>query len=476
MADRVSGDGEEGRARPARDAEGNRLGRRLQRYAQVGGGMSGVAARLVGNRLFGDKLNESTARELREALGGMKGPIMKIAQLLSSIPEAVPKEFAEELSQLQSSAPPMGWPFVKRRMRAELGADWQSHFRSFERDAAFAASLGQVHRAVAPDGREVVSKLQYPDMQSAVEADLRQLRVLLQIFRRVDSAIDTREIYQELSERLREELDYEREAAHMRLYDLIFGADPRIIVPEPVPELSTKRLLTMTRLDGEPILSFRDHPLEDRNEIARSMFAAWWHPFARYGVIHGDPHLGNYTVRTHDDVPAKGGANKSGGWAINLLDYGCIRIFPPAFVAGVIELYHAIATEDRDRAAAAYDRWGFTGLDNEMIDTLNIWAKFIYGPLLDDRVRSIADGVSPAEYGRKEAYRVHQALKELGPVTPPREFVFMDRAAIGLGAVFLHLDAELNFHEMFMEAIEGFDATALEARQREALDAAGVPA
>ena len=472
MADSTAdGEGETGRKRPPRDAEGNRFGRRLQRYAQVGTGMSGVAARLVGNRLFGDKLNESTARELREALGGMKGPIMKIAQLLSSIPDVVPKEFAEELSQLQSSAPPMGWPFVKRRMRAELGADWQSRFASFEREAAFAASLGQVHRAVAPDGREVVAKLQYPDMQSAVEADLRQLRVLLQIFRRVDKAIDTSEIYQELSERLREELDYEREAAHMRLYDRIFADDPRIIVPEPLPELSTKRLLTMTRLDGEPILNFRDHPLEDRNEIARSMFAAWWHPFARYGVIHGDPHLGNYTVRMHDDVPEKGR-----GWAINLLDYGCIRIFPPAFVAGVIELYHAIQDDDRDRAAAAYENWGFTGLSNELIDTLNIWASFIYGPLLDDRVRSIADGVSPGEYGRKEAFRVHQALKELGPVTPPREFVFMDRAAVGLGAVFLHLDAELNFHEMFVEAIEGFDFAALEARQRKALDAAGVPA
>ena len=473
MADRTA-DGDGGR--PPRDAEGNRLGRRLQRYAQVGTGMSGVAARLVGNRLFGDKLNESTARELREALGGMKGPIMKIAQLLSSIPDVVPKEFAEELSQLQSSAPPMGWPFVKRRMRAELGADWQSHFKSFEHEAAFAASLGQVHRAVAPDGRQVVSKLQYPDMQSAVEADLSQLRVLLQIFRRVDKAIDTREIYQELSDRLREELDYEREAAHMRLYDRIFENDARIIVPEPVPELSTKRLLTMTRLDGEPILSFRDHPLEDRNAIARSMFAAWWHPFARFGVIHGDPHLGNYTVRMHDGVPEKGGNKKGKEWAINLLDYGCIRIFPPAFVAGVIELYHAIEQDDRDRAAAAYESWGFTGLGNELIDTLNIWAKFIYGPLLDDRVRSIADGVSPAEYGRKEAFRVHQALKELGPVTPPREFVFMDRAAIGLGAVFLHLDAELNFHEMFVEAIEGFDAAALAERQSAALAAAGVPA
>ena len=93
----------------------------------------------------------------------------------------------------------------------------------------------------------------------------------------------------------------------------------------------------------------------------------------------------------------------------------------------------------------AYETWGFKRLNRELIDALNIWARFIYGPLLDDRVRTIADGVKPSEYGRKEAFRVHQALKARGPVTVPREFVFMDRAAIGLGAVFLHLRGGAQF-------------------------------
>src|SRR5207244_11413028 len=86
----------------------------------------------------------------------------------------------------------------------------------------------------------------------------------------------------------------------------------------------------------------------------------------------------------------------------------------------------------------------------------NNWARCTYGPLLEDRVRSLADGIKPAEYGRREAFKVHQALKQRGPVKVPREFVFMDRAAIGLGAVFLHLGAELNFHRLFNEAIEDF--------------------
>ena len=115
------------------------------------------------------------AAELAAALGGLKGPIMKVAQLLATIPEALPPEYVAELTKLQSQAPPMGWAFVKRRMQAELGADWQTKFASFEHHPAAAASLGQVHRATSHDGAELACKLQYPDMQSAVEADLRQL-------------------------------------------------------------------------------------------------------------------------------------------------------------------------------------------------------------------------------------------------------------------------------------------------------------
>ncbi|PKP76248.1 MAG: ABC transporter ATP-binding protein, partial [Alphaproteobacteria bacterium HGW-Alphaproteobacteria-3] len=272
-----------------RDREANRLGRRFQRYAQVGAGVGGIAARAAGARLLGlDQADGRMARDLKTALGGLKGPIMKVAQMIATIPEAVPADFASELSQLQSAAPPMGWPFVKRRMRAELGAGWESRFATFEREAAAAASLGQVHRAASLDGAPLAVKLQYPDMQSAVDADLNQLGVVFSIHRRMDPAIDTREIYAEIGERLREELDYLREAAHMRLYADIFSDDPRIAVPRVVEELTTKRLLTMSWLDGKPLLSFRDHSLDERNRIAEAMFAAWWMPFSRYGVIHGD--------------------------------------------------------------------------------------------------------------------------------------------------------------------------------------------
>ncbi|MGE4372539.1 MAG: ABC1 kinase family protein [Xanthobacter sp.] len=448
------------------DDERNRFSARALRYARVGANVGGVAARMAGSRLLGGSAGgEANAAALATALGGLKGPLMKVAQLMATVPDVLPPEYAAELQKLQSDAPPMGWSFVKRRMRAELGPDWEQCFSSFERKPAAAASLGQVHRAVTLEGDPVAVKLQYPEMQAAVEADLNQLDFLFSLHRRMDGAIDTREIAREIGERVREELDYRREAKHVALYAHILAHEPGVRVPRIHPELSTGRLLTMAWLEGEKILAFKEHALDERNLLARAMFTAWWMPFSRFGVIHGDPHLGNYTV-FRDEVGAPGG--------INLLDYGCIRIFPPAFVAGVVDLYRGLLDGDEARVVHAYETWGFVGLKRELIEVLNIWARFIYGPLMDDRVRTIADGVEPGQYGRAQAFEVHSALKRLGPVTVPREFVFMDRAAIGLGAVFLHLRAELNFHALFEAAIEDFEAVAVAQRQHAALQMAGL--
>jgi predicted unusual protein kinase regulating ubiquinone biosynthesis (AarF/ABC1/UbiB family) len=448
------------------DEEENRFAARAARYVRVGTNVGAVAARVAGSRLFGFELDRSrNAAELAAALGGLKGPIMKAAQLLSTIPEALPPEYARELAQLQSAAPPMGPAFMRRRMQAELGPDWQARFRSFETEAAASASLGQVHRAVALDGRPLAVKLQYPDMQSAVEADVNQLKVVFAIHARMDPAVDTAEILKEIAARLREELDYELEARHMALYAAIFRDDPLIRVPEVIHELSTRRLLSMTWAEGRRLLAYKEGPLEDRNQIARAMFRAWWLPFSHYGVIHGDPHLGNYNVFETDGRP--------GG--INLLDYGCMRTFAPRFVQGVIDLYRGLLTGNEALIVHAYETWGFQGLKQELIEVLNIWARFIYGPLLDDRVRTIAEGTTPGEYGRREAFKVHKALKEKGPVRVPREFVFMDRAAIGLGGVFLHLDARLNYYRIFNDTIEGFRLDEVVARQAALFQATGVP-
>jgi predicted unusual protein kinase regulating ubiquinone biosynthesis (AarF/ABC1/UbiB family) len=435
----------------------------VRRFARTSGAVGGIAARVAGERVFGIKTDRAShAEDLRQILGGLKGPLMKVAQILTTIPDALPPEYAAELSELQANAPPMGWPFVRRRMVGELGADWQSRFKSFGQEAAAAASLGQVHKAELPDGQLVACKLQYPDMPSTVEADLRQLKIAMAIYHRMDNAIQNDEIYKELSERLREELDYLREAAQMRLYHAMLDDIADVHVPTPIAELTTSRLLTMTWLDGGPLQRWidSDPPLEARNRVAEALFRAWYVPFYRYGVIHGDPHLGNYQVRPDG--------------AVNLLDFGAIRVFPASFARGVIDLFEAIRDRDDEKAAEAYRNWGFDDITPTKVTVLNGWARFLYEPLLDDRVRRIQEN-EDGQYGRTVAEGVHSGLKSIGGVRPPREFVLMDRSAVGLGSVFLRLKAELNWSRLYHEVTADFDEAAVARRQAEALAVAGVP-
>jgi predicted unusual protein kinase regulating ubiquinone biosynthesis (AarF/ABC1/UbiB family) len=441
--------------------EESTLGGRVKRYGQVTGTMAGLAARVAGEKYLGIKIERGDhAQQLTSALGNLKGPLMKVGQILATIPEALPAEYARDFQQLQSSAPPMGWPFVRRRMKAELGPDWETKFKSFEKEACAAASLGQVHKAVTHDGELIACKLQYPDMNSAISADLNQLKMIFSIYERYDKAIKTGHVHEELAARLYEELDYELEARHCKLYADMLKNEKGVHVPRVIDELSTDRLLCSSWLDGDKIMNFIDAPQEQRNRLAMNMFRAWYVPLYYYGVIHGDPHMGNYTVRKDD--------------SINLLDFGCVRVFPPSFVAGVIDLYHALMENDTARAVHAYETWGFKNLNKDQVETLNIWARFLYGPIMDDKIRPIGE-VTNGVYGRETAMHVHQKLRENGGVSVPREFVFMDRAALGLGSVFLHLKAEINWYKVFNELIQDFDLNKLEARQKETLKRHNVP-
>jgi predicted unusual protein kinase regulating ubiquinone biosynthesis (AarF/ABC1/UbiB family) len=452
----------------SRDDEANRLSARASRYARLGVNAGALAARMGVNRLTGGA-RDADAKALAKALGSMKGPLMKVGQLLSTIPDALPQDYANELMRLQSQAPPMGAGFVRRRMQAELGPRWRERFAEFDFKPAAAASLGQVHKARTLAGDEVACKLQYPEMASAVETDLAQLDILFSLHRRMSAAIDTREIAREIRARVREELDYQREAKLARLYGLMLADKPFVRVPRVEQELSTRRLITLQWLDGEPLIAFERANQEARDAIAVGLFHAWWRPFLRYGVIHGDPHLGNYAVV----ASGAGEARKVEG--INLFDYGCVRIFPSRFVSGVVELYRALKAGDEAGIAEAYAMWGFPALTRGTFEAMNIWARFICGPILDDRVRTAADGVSPSEYGRREIGQVMRALRaEGGGLVIPREFVFLERATIGLGGAFLRLGARLNFHRLYEDAIADFGAGAVAQRQAEALEAVGL--
>ncbi len=439
--------------------EKNKFSKRLKRYANLGSSAGIIALKFAGSKFFKNSKDLKTANQITEMLGELKGPVMKIAQLISTVPDLLPQEYTQALAQLQSNAPPMGWNFVRRRMKNELGFDWQKNFDNFEKEPFAAASLGQVHKADINNGEIVVCKLQYPDMASTVEADISQLKLIFSIYKKIDSSIDTTNIMKEISNRVREELDYTREIKNLKLYGNFFKDNDQINVPKVYDRLSTNKLISMRWLDGNNLLSYKNEKHEIRKIIAINMFHAWYLPFYKCAIIHGDPHLGNYSVAS--DL------------SINLLDFGCVRIFDPKFVKGVIDLYHAILNEDHELAVHAYETWGFENISKELIEILNIWAKFLYSPLLENKVRKMQDTNSTA-YGAEAAAKVHKELKRIGGVKPPQEFVFMDRAAIGLGSVFLHLDAEINWFKLFNNLIENFDVNKVKKFQSDQLSFAKI--
>lgn len=417
----------------------------FKRYAKVSGALSSAATRYVGERFFGIKTNHSDqAKAFTQLMGSLKGPIMKVAQFLATVPDAIPEEYADEFLQLQSHAPPMGGYFVRRRMKGELGDSWRSHFKDFNEKAVAAASLGQVHKAVTQDNHPVACKLQYPNMAKVIESDIRQLKLGLKLYESTFGALKTHQLFQEIVDRLKEELDYTLEAQNLTHFRDIFSQESFICVPKVYKDLSTKCLLTMEWLDGVPLKEVLTHSQDDKNRIAKHLFVAWYKPLYHFGVIHGDPHMGNYTFRPDA--------------TINLLDFGCVRRFNKSFVKSIIDLYEALDQNDHEALVAAYESWGFTDLSKELVEALTLWAKMLYDPLLDNRVRPIKQGNSGAE-GREIAARVHDILKREGGVTPPREFVFLDRAAVGIGSVFMRLQAEQNWHKLFMDLISHVDIT-----------------
>jgi len=438
-----------------KDSESKSLVKQIKRFAQVGGTVGKLATKLASQKYLGIKLNKNKhAAEIRASLGSLKGPLMKVAQLSATIPDLLPPEYVEELIHLQSNAPPMGWLFVKRRMASELSQNWQKKFTDFDKEATRAASLGQVHRAVLSNKKIVACKLQYPDMESAVTADLSQLKLIFSIYQSYNKAIKTEEAYKEIADRLKEELDYLREKKLMKVFKNIFSDSSFVHVPDVIDKLSTKRLITMTWLDGEPILNYKKEKKEIRNIIAKNMFNAWYKPFYEYGIIHGDPHPGNYTIQK--DL------------SVNLFDFGCMRIFDGKFIQGVIDLYFALQENDKAKAVHAYEQWGFANITKAKVEVLNKWAGLLYSPLMEDKVQKIQENDSGV-YGAEVASVVHKELKKLGGIKPPQEFIFMDRAAVGLGSIFIHLKAEVNWYQIFHKLIENFQVTELNKRQQKAL-------
>ena len=424
----------------------DKFSKRASRYIQLTGQVGGLLTKLGANRFLGVNIDKDKhALNLKKDLGEIKGPFMKIAQFISMIPDALPIEYSNQLIQLQSHAPSMGELFVKRRMENELGENWKNFFLGFNTSASYAASLGQVHKAKLKNGDLVACKLQYPDMQSAVNVDLNQFRIILNLFEKYNKAIKTKKIFLEIKDRLVEEIDYENEINNIKIFKKIFEFNKFVNIPKIYRNCSTKRLITMSWLEGQSLDEMLRYSKNKKNlseRIATNIFNTWYMPFYKFCVIHGDPHFGNYSFKKNGNI--------------NLFDFGCVRFFPIKFVKAVLNLYYALEKKDEDLMVEAYKTWGFKKINKKLIKVLNLWASYIYGPLLEDKKRLI-QGEKKKGYGFDIVNNVYKELRKIGGIEPPKEFVFMDRAAIGMGSLFMKLDVKLNWHNLFKNLIKDFD-------------------
>jgi predicted unusual protein kinase regulating ubiquinone biosynthesis (AarF/ABC1/UbiB family) len=383
------------------------------------------------------------ALRIVESSKELKGAFMKLVQMLSMRDEILPGEALKILSVVQSQVPPMDYEEIRDQVKRELGKSPEQLFRSFDEEAFAAASLGQVHRAVLKSGEDVVVKVQYPGVEETVQQDLSNIKALLQVFTRIGrdvmrQNIDQSEVYQELEERLHEELDYINEAKNIALFQQMFRDDRDVLIPEVYPQFSSRRVLTMSCLDGYPFADILkpgvDQPTKDW--VALKYFRVTWRQIFEFGTLHTDPHPGNYLVTYHPKLA--------------ILDFGSIRIFPESIRVAYRDLAAAILRRDEDAMADCCVRLGFLDRGDDptpMIKILDV----IFEPVLVDRkydprtYDSLEKGMEIASIGFE-----HRLFKA------PGHRVFLARALIGLDSYLKQLGTVTNWHRVFKECVEKY--------------------
>jgi predicted unusual protein kinase regulating ubiquinone biosynthesis (AarF/ABC1/UbiB family) len=383
------------------------------------------------------------AMRIVESSKELKGAFMKLVQMLSMRDDIVPAEALKILSVVQSQVPPMEYGEIRAQVKRELGGFPEQLFREFDREAFAAASLGQVHRAVLKSGEEVVVKVQYPGVDETVQQDLRNIKALLQVFTLIGrdvmrQHIDQSEVYQELEERLHEELDYINEARNIALFQKMFRDDPEVVIPAVYAQFSSRRVLTMSRLDGYPFADILKPGVDQATKdwVALKYFRVTWRQIFEFGTLHTDPHPGNYLVTYHPKLA--------------ILDFGSIRIFPDAIRTAYHAMAGAILRRDRRVMAECFVRLGFldAGDDPEpMVKIMDV----IFEPVLVDRkydprdYDSLEKGMEIATIGFE-----HRLFKA------PGHRVFLTRALIGLDSYLKQLGTVANWHRVFKECVERY--------------------
>lgn len=380
-----------------------------------------------------------TAEDVAKELGEMKGVLMKAGQLISFIFEALPDEAQAALATLQADAAPMAPSLAAGVVQSELGSPPERVFLDWTDMPVAAASIGQVHRAVTPDGRVIAVKVQYPGVHEAIESDLDAAEAMYAMFSMMMlKGLDAKGLVDELRARMREELDYGLEARNVKEFAGHFSGHPWVRVPALVPEYSTAKLLSTEWVDGMTFDQFRATATPDTKQRAAEVIWRFaQHAIVRHRAFNGDPHPGNYKFH-HDG-------------SVTFLDYGLVKRWSPGEWESLVPTLDALIVQrDPERLVAAMEASGFLreghGLAPELVFD---YVRSPYIPYLTDEFTFTRDWMADTLGTIFDVQGPHQQVIEA--LNMPPSFVILDRVVWGVSAILGKLEAHGPWRGMLLE-------------------------
>jgi predicted unusual protein kinase regulating ubiquinone biosynthesis (AarF/ABC1/UbiB family) len=432
----------------------SRIGR-LTRLGSLATGLAGDVAGAAGRMATGrgwdhaaGKFHEQAARRLFESLGQMKGLPMKMGQMLSYIDDFIPAElravYSTALKDLQVKARPMRWPEIEAALREDLGAGPDEIFARFDRVPIAAASIGQVYRAALADGTEVVVKVQYPGITEAIRADLKNVKMLRDVFALVLRQVDIERSLADIQARVLEECDYISELLNQREFHEAWASDPEVRIPRAIEEHCGHQVLVSEYVEGLGFQEMlRQKDARERSRLGRTVFRFVFRSLYVHGLFHADPHPGNYLF------PEDG--------TVAFLDFGCVQRYDLEARHGFGGLRRLASegvrgAELRRRMAEVYELP--EDLDEEEWEFLERYVLLCFEPVLEDRVfrfdraytEKLADTLMSGKllFARKVVRKGVREAKRPG-------LVFLNRIQYGLASVLASMEAEENWYQIARE-------------------------
>jgi predicted unusual protein kinase regulating ubiquinone biosynthesis (AarF/ABC1/UbiB family) len=431
----------------------------FERGAKLAGQTSMSAARFVGTRFksFADParanefvkgFHDQTAQQLVQMLGEMKGAAMKVGQLASFYEFSAPTEhlstYRDALTMLQNSAPPMDPAASREVIEQEFGKPVERVFASFDEDAVAAASIGQVHRATLPSGEEVAVKVQYPGVDDAVRADLKNVSAMSKLAVAIAPNMDPRDVANEVRERVLEELDYNREAANQIRFAELFDGHPFIVVPKVFPEYCRTRVITQEFIHGEPFMTAYEWAQDDKDDLAEILWRFFYGSLHRFLMFSADPHPGNYLLLPEGKVA--------------FLDYGLVRAVDPGTLRQLLELILALIDDDKDRGRRALEGLGILNRRTPEVEAVWEHIRALNRPVLYDEPfridRELIQGMASAGFDPRD-----DAFQTLRKVGVPGVMITFNRMSFGVASLIGRLEATRNWHAMAKELWEDEPST-----------------